>query len=265
MRLTLAALVTVGWLCTLPGASGQTAGNELYKIDFDPNEGVQVVGTDETGEKQGLYLRVTFRVRRTGALPAAGAGKYWIVIKEDGKKVGEKLIEEQPDTGLTIVLAVDVRGSNANNDPEDPRKGKTRIEAAQEAARVFFNTLDPKVDCGLILFDDQVRLKREPCQEPERVLQHRAELVKLVQATAPKNGTAYYDAIAQAVQMLKGVKGRKAVVVVTDGVDVYSRTKREEVIRAARAPASRSGRLASANRASASASRPSWPWTRAAA
>ncbi|MGH7226439.1 MAG: VWA domain-containing protein, partial [Gemmataceae bacterium] len=47
----------------------------------------------------------------------------------------------------------------------------------------------------------------------------------------PLGGTAYLDAAAKSVEMLKGIPGRRAVVLMTDGVDMNSRATLREVIK----------------------------------
>src|SRR6185437_2820980 len=49
----------------------------------------------------------------------------------------------------------------------------------------------------------------------------------------PSGGTAYLDAAAESVEMLKEIKGRRAIVVMTDGVDMNSRQTLGEVVKLA--------------------------------
>src|SRR5262249_42261729 len=55
-----------------------------------------------------------------------------------------------------------------------------------------------------------------------------------VDAARPGGGTAYLDAAAKAIDMLQEVRGRKAVVLMTDGVDLNSRLKLRDVVERAR-------------------------------
>jgi VWFA-related protein len=55
-------------------------------------------------------------------------------------------------------------------------------------------------------------------------------LQQLVAAAQPRGGTAYLDAAAAAIDMLKGARGRKAVLLMTDGMDLNSNRSLREVI-----------------------------------
>ena len=98
--------------------------------------------------------------------------------------------------------------------------------------------LGKRADIGLILFNERVwpdkpNLFRRPSGNHSGN-KAQAELVRgLVQKALPSGGSAYRDAAAKAVEMLVGVEGKKAVVLMTDGVDVNSRTHLQEVIKKA--------------------------------
>src|SRR5439155_10268692 len=61
---------------------------------------------------------------------------------------------------------------------------------------------------------------------------HRAALRKLLkeQYANPRGGTAYLDAAYHSIEQVKGSRGRRAVVLMTDGVDLNSTHTLEEVI-----------------------------------
>lgn len=226
----LTALCVLACLVALPAFAQPQGGKQLFKIVFDKEKDWRNVDKDDQG-KEGLALEVTFKLDRTPEAEA-NPGRFKIVIEEDGKKVREQPLTLLGDN-LTAVLAVDISNSMELVDNEE--SGERRIDAAKRAAKVFFKSLEKTVDCGLILFDDRIQTDEPPCGDPKKIKAHREKLIRLVESAEPRGGTAYIDAIDRAVDMLKNVKGRKAIVLVTDGVDLHSKAKREDVIRRAKA------------------------------
>jgi VWFA-related protein len=230
-RLSLAVPAALFLLACLGPLTGnaQPGGKQLFKIVFDRNDW-RNVDADDDGTP-GLALEVKFQLKRT-AEGEANPGRFKIVIEEDGKKRAERSLTTLSDK-LTAVLAVDI--SNSMELIDNEATGERRIDAAKKAAKVFFKSLSNDVDCGLILFDHEIVTEEPPCGNPAQVLSHRKKLVKLVEDAQPRGGTAYIDAIDRGVRMLEKVKeGRKAIVLVTDGVDLHSKAKRETVIERAK-------------------------------
>src|SRR5260370_40804777 len=116
---------------------------------------------------------------------------------------------------------MDISGSMANG-------GK--MAQAQRAAGIFLDKMPDKSDVGLILFDHLMRLKEPLCGRPEQAAAHRQKLRGHINAAKPLGGTAYLDAAGDAVQMLQRAGGRKAVLVMTDGVDLTSQNSLKDVI-----------------------------------
>ena len=107
-----------------------------------------------------FFLKVQFKLTRTSDNKLTTdfldpADK--IVVKEDGKPVAEIALDPPKADALSVVLAMDISGSMASN-------GK--IEEARTAGGVFFDKLDPRTDCGLILFDHQMRVVEKPAGDP---------------------------------------------------------------------------------------------------
>jgi VWFA-related protein len=123
---------------------------------------------------------------------------------------------------LSVMLALDTSGS---------MKEHGRMEQARAAAGVFLSKLPKTMDCGLILFDHEVR---QPVLRPTF---DRSPLLTQINSTPPRGGTAYIDAASEAVAMLRHVKrGRpRAVVLMTDGIDLNSKKTITELIKEATA------------------------------
>ncbi len=90
---------------------------------------------------------------------------------------------------------------------------------------MFLTKLPPKSDCGLILFDHEIREKMPPIFD-------RPPLLAKINAVQPRGGTAYLDAASDGVAMLHGVMRRRdrAVVLMTDGIDLNSKKTIQQVI-----------------------------------
>ncbi len=123
-----------------------------------------------------------------------------LVVIEDGV---EQKIEtfQEATTPVTIVLALDESGSMLKS-----------AEKVVEAATGFVQALRPEDWLGVITFADKSMVAHGMTQERESTLQ-------TIAAYKADGGTALYDALCDSVLMLKQYKGRKAIVVLTDGRD----------------------------------------------
>src|SRR5262249_56808176 len=95
--------------------------------------------------------------------------------------------------------------------------------------------LPARSDLGLILFDHEIRVKEGLAGRPELAAAHREKLRGHVNAAKPLGGTAYLDATVESIRLLEGASGRKAVLLMTDGVDLNSRATLADVVERARA------------------------------
>ena len=207
----------------LAGADGP-ATPRSYTIDpLDPN--AVFASFRERDGRRSLYVTVPFTVRHAGdGRVAADVPAEDVLVEEDGQSVEVVEMFRPHAEKLTTVLALDASGSMA--------AGRKWAEA-QQAAGVFLDRLDPRSDTGLILFDHRINLREPPERDPTRYPAHRALLRRHIATARPGGGTAYLDATFEAVQMLKGLPGRRAVLLMTDGVDMNSTLRPDRVIKAA--------------------------------
>ena len=103
-----------------------------------------------------------------------------------------------------VVLLLDTSGST-----------KEKLGEIRQAAIVFVEQLQNGDRVKVISFDDQVR-------ELSEFTNDRAALRDAINRTTPGQGTKLYDAFELALASIKTIKGRKAIVVFTDGVDYHS-------------------------------------------
>jgi VWFA-related protein len=187
-----------------------------YKIEFDQND-VELLDRSKNG-KEGIYLNVRFTVSSDGKNANANEGDWQIVIEENGKKAAiVPLPAVQTVTkDMSVILSLDTSGS---------MKEHNRMTMARQAAQTFLSSLPKKADCGLVLFDHEIRDAVAPSTDRRLILNH-------INAKEPRGGTAYRDAALASVQMLAKVPKRhdRALVLMTDGADVNSTHTLDDVI-----------------------------------
>ena len=217
-----AILTLVIGLCTIVPALGQQKTSVPYRIEFDSGRDVTMHDKDEKSGKEGLFITVRFTISVEGDAAQEPGADYKIVIKEDGRRVGEEDVPRPaPSEDLSVVLAIDTSGS---------MKEHGRMAQAKSAAGIFLDKLPRKADCGLILFDHEMR---PPVLPPTL---DRAPLLAEIRKVEPRGGTAYLDAAAKGIDMLKGSRRNheRALVILTDGIDLNSAVSLEGVIQQAR-------------------------------
>jgi Mg-chelatase subunit ChlD len=217
-------------LAALP-AVGQTNAKAPYKVEFNPKTDVSTEGGGK-GE-QGLFFNIRFKlVRQDGAEAVASFKNYKVVVELDGREIERfDVPEAKISEELSTVLAVDISGSMGKI---DAGQKSPRIDQARAAAKAFVKGLPAKADCGLILFDHEIKKEDKAQPSPDR-----KPLWAILDKMQERGGTAYLDAAKEGVEMLAALKtaaGRKkALVILTDGVDLHSKkATKESVIKLAK-------------------------------
>jgi VWFA-related protein len=123
-----------------------------------------------------------------------------LIVVEDGKEQKVEAFHEVV-APVSIILTLDSSGSMRKSAAE-----------ATAAAREFVDALRPEDSLGLLQFADQSALLHDLTTSRESVL-------KTIDAYTAIGGTALYDALWDGLTRLQQVKGRRAIVVVTDGRD----------------------------------------------
>jgi VWFA-related protein len=155
-------------------------------------------------------------------------------LAEDGQTQEIKYFTREADLPLTIGLLVDVSASQRN-----------LIEIEREAAYQFFSQVLRKKDMAfLISFGEEAELLQD-FTGSARLLQDGLQRLRVssgvsgvhpgpVPTIGQPRGTVLYDAVyLGATDRLTHEVGRKAMVLITDGVDEGSRLKIDEAIKAA--------------------------------
>ena len=123
-----------------------------------------------------------------------------LVVFEDGLEQQVETFQEATEP-VSMVLVLDSSGSM--------RRASDQVVAA---AAAFVGALRPEDSMGMLTFADKVEVIHA-------VTSNRANSLAALAEYKAEGGTALYDALCDAMLMLKGLKGRRAVVVLTDGRD----------------------------------------------
>ena len=109
------------------------------------------------------------------------------------------------DVPLEIIVAVDVSGSM-----------KDAMPKVKESVKKFLNAIKPTDRVTVLGFNDSVFTLARPIVDL-------ATRLKAIDRLAPWGGTALYDVVVQAIDLLGRQTGRRALIVFTDGEDLNSR------------------------------------------
>jgi Ca-activated chloride channel family protein len=136
-------------------------------------------------------------------------------LEEDGQPVSLTHVSRAGEQGpVTAVLVIDKSGSmnHAN-----------KMKAAREAAIAFVQLMRPGDATGVIAFNTQVTTVQPLTDDKE-------SLIEAIRGIEAVDDTAMYDALHEASAMLEPVSGRKAIIVVTDGMNTAGQRTREETL-----------------------------------
>jgi VWFA-related protein len=120
----------------------------------------------------------------------------------------------EPSSGLAVVLAIDVSGSMKGNSLAD----------AVAAARQFLDGLTSRDRVALYTFNNRIRQRT--------AFVRREQILEKLDSLAADSNTVLYDAIYESISLASIVASdRRAVVVLSDGLDTESRVTLEDCIR----------------------------------
>jgi VWFA-related protein len=179
-------------------------------------------------------VNVLCSVRDKRGAYVANLTKDDFAVFEDGKPQTIRYFNREKDLALTLGLLVDVSGSQEN-----------LIGVERQAATQFFAAVLGKKDMAfLISFGSEAELLQDYTNS-HRLLRDALDKLRVNAAVAglhpgpvptmsKPRGTVLFDAVYLATtDRLKGEVGRKAVVLITDGVDMGSRLTLQDAMTAA--------------------------------
>jgi hypothetical protein len=143
-------------------------------------------------------------------IASSRSGKYIADLTKEEFKINEDGVPQQiaflatVNAPFHVVLLLDTSGST-----------KEKLPMIQRAAIAFIEQLGAADQVKIISFDDNVRDWNDFTSD-------KALLRSLISKTTSGEGTKVYDAVELALNSLRIIDGRRAVVIFTDGVDWHS-------------------------------------------
>ncbi len=201
MKLHFASLL----LCVLPITA--------YSAPQIPQQSAVPGGTIEVNVR--LVNVLTSVEDRTGA-PYGGLQKEDFRLTEDGEVQKVAVFEKQSELPLSIVMAMDTSMSTRKDLPLE-------VASARRFTRAILRPVDAVAVFQFSTFVSQVQGFTSDARSVEQALSHLKTGV----------ATALYDAIYLSAEALEKRKGRKVIVLITDGGDTSSKTNYAEALRAA--------------------------------
>jgi Mg-chelatase subunit ChlD len=138
-----------------------------------------------------------------------------LVLRENDQKVTTDLVSGEGDSGqLTTMLVIDISGSmNASG----------KLSMAKKVAGEYIAQMRSNDLAGIVAFNNKVNLVQS-------VTTDRNVLRSAIDNLKAGNDTAMYDALIKATEELNPLSGRKAIIVLTDGLDNQSKNTPTDVL-----------------------------------
>jgi Ca-activated chloride channel family protein len=173
----------------------------------------------DSGEvDEGSIVRVSTSLITVPTTVMDRNGRYIANLRKEDFRVYEDGVEQTVanfssiEKPFTVALMLDVSGST-----------QSQLEQIREAANTFVSRLRFNDRLMAISFDGQVHVLTEPALVSDI---RRGKL----HIPAVTDGTVLYDAVDFTVKRLAQIPGRKAIVLLTDGVDQNSRASLKDTL-----------------------------------
>ena len=138
-----------------------------------------------------------------------------IQLLENGEPVSNQRIKGEGEVGpLTTILLIDNSGSMNYAD---------KLNSAKEVAKEYLNQMRAEDQAGIITFNTEVVTVQE-------VTGSKLALENALDGISANSDTAMFDALVTAVGTLNPLSGRKAIIVLTDGMDNQSSADADDAL-----------------------------------
>jgi VWFA-related protein len=214
-----AVLTAAPWECALEIPAGQLGVlRAVAELDDGRTSEDAVLlnagGLVDQANVQLVELPLTM-MSRNGVMPEVTPDR--IVVREGTKLRRVEALATAAETPLTVGLLIDVSDSMQKTLPD-----------VQEAAIRFLETVLGERDRAfLITFDTRARLLQPATSDV-------ALLRRQIMSIRPNGLTALHDAMVLGLLQFEGIKGRRAVIVFSDGRDITSEYRATDVAALAR-------------------------------
>ncbi|HEX6084869.1 MAG TPA: VWA domain-containing protein [Thermoanaerobaculia bacterium] len=189
----------------------------LQNETIPPTEDVVMVNTPAYMEELTVHLVELPTTVLVGGKPASNLTEKSFKVLDEGKPVTLAKFEYVRNLPLSIGMAIDTSGSM-----------QPRMDEAQKAGAQFFEKVMKRGDRAfLVAFDTEPQVVQK---WSTKVGDLHAGLAKL----RAEESTALYDAIVYALYNFQGVRGQKALIVISDGKDTASKFEFDQALEYAR-------------------------------
>jgi Ca-activated chloride channel family protein len=208
MPKTVRLLLALGLLLTLtlfpaPSAFAQ-----------DPN--APIVRITQVDNSQFPQVTVYVSVTNAAGEPVS-VDPSTIELYENGQLMQASNVSGQGQIGpLTTLLVFDTSGSM--------EKGG-KMQGAKDAGKAYIDQMRGGDQAGVVSFNTQVTVTQP-------VTADKGAVTAAIDSLQPIGNTAMFDALIQGVDVLKDVQGRKAIILLSDGLDNRSQATADDVINA---------------------------------
>ena len=132
-----------------------------------------------------------------------------LVLRENGKTIRPDVVAGSDDSApIKTMLVIDVSGS---------MRSANKLKNAKKVAAEYVNQMRSGDMAGLIAYNTKVTVAQELTDD-------HTSLLAAIDSLKAADDTAMFDALQKAVDMLSLQTGRKAIIVLTDGLDNRSQT-----------------------------------------
>jgi len=200
-----------------PWASGGSSPGKPAPAESSKSDSASAAQTPETTLKVDVKLvNVFVTVTDEHGAPVAGLKKDNFTLLEDGKPQTISVFDKESALPLSIVLDIDTSLSTRKDLP---------LELS--SARRFAHAILRPVDALSLYGFSEVVSEVVPFTSDLKAIDRGVDRVRMGSATA------LYDALYLGAEALETRKGRKVLVVITDGGDTVSRVDYKEAVRSA--------------------------------
>jgi VWFA-related protein len=201
------SLIPLLMLSLVPSALAQGSTPQLRITQVDksrfPQVTVYVSAVDENGQPVKVDPK-TIQISENGQLMQV----------TDVRGGGGSSPTQQEIIPVTTMLVMDISGSMDKN-------GK--LAAAKDAAKAYVSQMRPGDQAGLITYDTKTYYVQP-------ITSDTSALTAAIDGVKTGGDTAMYNALVEAEKNLETVTGRKAIIVMTDGLDNSSQSTADDVI-----------------------------------
>lgn len=201
MILRYVSAITLFLLISAPALFSQTP---------DPTKRTTAPSDKVTAEQASDSYKIDTNLVTIPVIASTRSGLYVADLRKEDFSIFEDGVKQElaffatVNAPFHVVLTLDTSAST-----------QEKLDQIQAAAIAFVEQLQPEDRVKVVSFDDQVRDLNEFTSD-------KALLRAAIKRTAPGKNTKLYDAMERSLSALYPVKGRRAIVLFTDGVDWHS-------------------------------------------